>query len=148
MNIPRMVRGKPGAWDPQVCLAWGQQFLQWLQAIAQRDSDVEIPASTDRINDSRRSATPALTSLPSVWRVTFTPRVGVEVMRLDADGVREVEAGEDRVGFLPSWYWKVLHEGGVSTPPSTLPVDELRGSGEGDGVTKMPKSTIPSGWNI
>ena len=27
IQIPRLVRGKPDAWDPQICFQWGQQFI-------------------------------------------------------------------------------------------------------------------------
>lgn len=58
---------------------------------------------------------PDLKSKPKakVWRVRFTPRTGVSVSILDEEGVKEVEAGqEDRVGFLPRWYWDAI-EGSV-----------------------------------
>jgi RAT1-interacting protein len=41
-----------------------------------------------------------------VWRVKFKPKYGIEIKLLDDDGVREVINGEDRVGFLPKWYWE------------------------------------------
>lgn len=40
-----------------------------------------------------------------VWRVKFTPGEGARVMKLDKAAVEEVVNGEDRVGFLPRWYW-------------------------------------------
>jgi len=45
-----------------------------------------------------------------VWRVKFTPRVGVEIALLSEEGRREVEAGEDRVGFLPKWYYTEIQD--------------------------------------
>jgi RAT1-interacting protein len=83
-----MVRGKPDAWDPQICLAWGETFLAWI-----------------RSNLVSSIATPE-----SVWRVKFTPHVGVELTLLQEDERREVEASEDRVGFLPDWYWKEIQD--------------------------------------
>jgi RAT1-interacting protein len=90
MQIPRMVRGKPDAWDPQICLAWGDQFLTWLRAhVANANSD----------------------DVPRVWRVTFTPRAGVTLALLDDAGVTDVIGGEERHGFLPTWYWEEVKKG-------------------------------------
>jgi RAT1-interacting protein len=44
-----------------------------------------------------------------VWRVTFKPGAGASVGKLDEDGVQDVIGGEDRVGFLPTWYWDEMH---------------------------------------
>ncbi|KAI5892903.1 RAI1-domain-containing protein [Schizophyllum commune H4-8] len=93
MEIPRMVRGKPGAWDPTVCLAWGERFFGWLRGNV-GDASGDQPDAT---NGHQAAA---------VWRVRFTPKAGVSVSRLDVAGVTDVEGGEDRVGFLPRWYWE------------------------------------------
>ncbi|CAG8736800.1 2008_t:CDS:2, partial [Acaulospora colombiana] len=39
-----------------------------------------------------------------VGRLRFTPSDGVTFRILDRESVGEVENGEDRVGFLPTWY--------------------------------------------
>jgi RAT1-interacting protein len=83
-QIPRLVRGKPGAWDPFVCLDWGDRFLTFL----------------------RSSICGGDTS--SVWRVKFLPGSGIKVEELGPSGLEEVVNGEDRVGFLPSWYWEEI----------------------------------------
>lgn len=54
-----------------------------------------------------------------VWRVIFTPGAGVTVGMLDQDGIEDVVGKEDRVGFLPTWYWEELHASNVHTDPST-----------------------------
>ncbi|KAI0034723.1 RAI1-domain-containing protein [Vararia minispora EC-137] len=95
MQIPRMVRGKPGTWNPQICLAWGDQFLTWLRAHVGRGDATEVPA---------------------VWRVSFVPRTGVKLVRLDETGVSDVVNGDDRYGFLPTWYWERARE--ALTAPS------------------------------
>ncbi|KAJ7096527.1 RAI1 like PD-XK nuclease-domain-containing protein [Mycena belliarum] len=82
VEIPRLVRGKPHAWDPAVCLRWGGAFLDFLQA------HVKGRPATD------------------VWRVRFTPGTGVELRVLDAAEVKDVVAEEERVGFLPREYWE------------------------------------------
>ncbi|KAF9238550.1 RAI1-domain-containing protein [Melanogaster broomeanus] len=81
VQIPRNVRGKPGAWDPLICLDWGDRFFSFLH-------------NTVRTNTGK-----------DVWRVTFTPKVGITATMLDEAGVEEVVGGDDRVGFLPRWYW-------------------------------------------
>ncbi|KAI0267639.1 RAI1 like PD-XK nuclease-domain-containing protein [Gloeopeniophorella convolvens] len=122
LHIPRMVRGKPGAWDPQICLGWGDAFLAWI----------------------KRNVTSASAATPeSVWRVKFLPRVGVELSLLHEDSVREVEAGEDRVGFLPRWYWEELLElskaesGADVDPALTIPPEAA-----------SPSKALPTGWQI
>ncbi len=92
LQIPRMVRDKPGSWDPQLCLDWGKRFIALLKT--------NISAST------------ANTS-PQVWRAKFVPRSGVTLALLDPPDVENVVNGEERFGFLPSWY-----------------LDELKGSPE------------------
>ncbi|GJE89921.1 RAI1 domain-containing protein [Phanerochaete sordida] len=84
IQIPRMVRGKPHAWDPSICLDWGHRFLQFLKST--------LASQTNALRER------------SVWRARFSPGSGVTLSPLDDSGVAEVEAGEDRVGFLPKWY--------------------------------------------
>lgn len=90
IEIPRLVRGKPNAWDPAVCFDWGRTFLEFLKDIIRANAQV----------DSERSK-----PKPNVWRVRFVPKDRVTVELLDDTGVEDVEGGEDRVGFLPRWYW-------------------------------------------
>jgi RAT1-interacting protein len=45
-----------------------------------------------------------------VWRVKFTPSSGVLITQLDSTEVDEVSAGEDRIGFIPRWYFDTLDE--------------------------------------
>lgn len=98
IEIPRLVRGKPGAWDPSICLDWGHCFLSFLKSTIRHHK--EASAQPDAATGG--NAPPNV----RVWRVRFTPKKGVSVSLLDEAGVREVEAGEDRVGFLPRWYWE------------------------------------------
>lgn len=92
LSIPRSVRGKPGAWDAQLCLVWGARFLEWLREQCRADD----------VGDGNGGAR-------TVWRVSFTPGTDVALRRLGGDDVRDVVHGEDRVGFLPMWYWDELH---------------------------------------
>ena len=74
-----------------------------------------------------------------VWRVAFTPKVGITVVMLDASGVEDVMGGDDRVGFLPRWYWDEM---------------ELTADGSGDASAHRGESSqrqasgVPSGWRI
>lgn len=67
-----------------------------------RPADSDLSAETEGQGTKRK-----------VWRVKFVPRVGVSVSLLDDAGVCEVEAGEDRVGFLPKWYLDIQEKDGV-----------------------------------
>ena len=90
-----MVRGKLGCWDPSICLGWGERFLAFVKEAVQGDV---------------RSASDEGGELPVVWRVDFKPGVGISVAQLGPEAVDEVQAGSDRYGFLPRWYWKdILH---------------------------------------
>lgn len=118
IEIPRLVRGKPGAWDPLVCLDWGHTFISFLkEKILKEASHLDKPAS--------------------VWRVKFTPRVGISVGILDPPGVENVAGGEDRVGFLPTWYWKEL---------SDAHMDPLIREPEAKGASETPIANV--GWQI
>lgn len=54
-----------------------------------------------------------------VWRVSFTPKEGISVFRLEEAAVLEVGAGEDRAGFLPSWFLDRVCGGFPATEQST-----------------------------
>jgi len=104
IQIPRLVRGKPGAWDPLVCLDWGHKFLTFLKGVVRKESrhsDKNVP----------------------VWRVMFKHGVGVSVGILDDDGIEDVVGGENRVGFLPTWYWEEHAMNTHMDPPSQGPED-------------------------
>jgi RAT1-interacting protein len=71
-------------------LDWGHKFLTFLKDVVKEA----------RFHSGK--------SVP-VWRVTFRPGAGVSVAKLDEDGIEDVVGGEDRVGFLPTWYWDEVH---------------------------------------
>ncbi|KAF9643763.1 RAI1-domain-containing protein [Thelephora ganbajun] len=91
MQIPRMVRGKPGSWDPNVCLGWGERFLEFVKEAVQGD----VHSAPDGVEE-----------VPVVWRVEFKPGVGISMSQLGPEAVEEVQEGSDRYGFLPRWYWE------------------------------------------
>lgn len=81
-----------------MCLDWGEQFLSFLRDVVgkkSRHSEGDIP----------------------VWRVRFTPGNGVTVDVLDKAGIEDVIGGEDRIGFLPAWYWDELRAKGTHMDP-------------------------------
>ena len=92
-----MVRGKPGSWDPGVCLGWGERFLAFVKEAVQ--------------SDARSASDDGEEEVPVVWRVEFKPGMGISMIQLGPEAVDEVQAGSDRYGFLPRWYWeqKSLH---------------------------------------
>ena len=77
IEIPRIVRGKPGGWEPTICLGWGYRFLRKLLETC---------------------------SEGKVWRVDFKPGSGALLRELNEEETREVANREERVGFLPEWY--------------------------------------------
>ncbi|KAK7033270.1 RAI1 domain-containing protein [Favolaschia claudopus] len=96
VELPRLVRGKAHGWDPKKCFAWGNELLEFLKKNVRSSSAVGIELQGPNAR---------------VWRLTFSPGVGVELRQLDDSAVRGVESAEgdreavDRVGFLPRWYW-------------------------------------------
>lgn len=102
--LPRLVRGKPGAWDPSLCLDWGDRLLSFVKKILEESGE----------------------KAETVWRVKFVPKDGVNVVKLDDNLVEEVVGKEDRVGFLPRWYWNEIDEEAsgntLSVPAPTLSV--------------------------
>ncbi|KLO11415.1 RAI1-domain-containing protein [Schizopora paradoxa] len=98
IELPRLVRGKKDAWDPNICLSWGDRFLTFLKT------------SIDELRDQEPNETPIQEGISDagahVWRVSFKPGKGVDVRLLDDAGVQEVQNGEDRVGFLPTSYFR------------------------------------------
>ncbi|KAI0643610.1 RAI1-domain-containing protein [Trametes meyenii] len=107
IELPRLVRGKPGAWDPQICLAWGQHFLSTLKSIL---SAKDVPTGEEG------SPGPPLAR---VWRISLAPNEGVKVWPLDEAGVRGVQGGDDRVGILPRWFYDRVTESVSSSTPDT-----------------------------
>lgn len=137
IQLPRMVRDKPGAWDPCICLDWGHQFLAYLKSV------IMSPDATPRQDVNNLT----MTAKPGVWRVKFTPRSGIHLSVLDEEGVRDVEAGEDRIGFLPRWYFDSVDAAaqyhtlaGETHPPASV---KVRAEQTHDGSRDVNK-----GWRL
>ena len=118
MEIPRLVRGKPNAWDPSICLDWGHRFLKSLKELL-----------SDAGNSDGKT----------VWRARFSPKEGVTVSKLDGNGMLDVEGGEDRVGFLPRWYWDEIS----ATTESAEATETSAGT---DGISEPRAATV--GWQL
>lgn len=131
IQIPRLVRGKPDAWDPQICFQWGQQFIAF----------IKTQLSEQPLPDNRRSEA----CLPHVWRITFTPKGGVKMYLLDDEGMKEVQ-GCDRVGFLPSWYYEAVIG---SFKQETGPLESSAHLKSGSGTTNVSsRQTSHHGWAL
>ncbi|EMD33871.1 hypothetical protein CERSUDRAFT_97807 [Gelatoporia subvermispora B] len=126
IQIPRLVRGKPDAWDPTICLHWGNHFLNILKSTLQESS------SNAEIDE------------PRVWRVKFRPRIGIDISLLDREGVNEVQAGEERVGFLPRWYWDESQACEAQSKAKAVPAKSEQTE---PAAVKTPV-TVPFGWQI
>ncbi|KAJ4477367.1 hypothetical protein J3R30DRAFT_211067 [Lentinula aciculospora] len=114
IQIPRMLREKAGQgtnvmpWNPSLCLAWCHQFLtdlkRTLLTASQTSDNYDDPSiGGNSVKEENHSATSAV-----VWRVSFIPRKGARVVKLDRPAVAEVMNGEDRMGFIPRWYWNKI----------------------------------------
>ncbi|CDO74212.1 hypothetical protein BN946_scf185043.g264 [Trametes cinnabarina] len=134
VQIPRLVRGKPGAWDPQVCFSWGHHFLTTLKSI------VSAPPQTS--SNSEDDAGERVEPSARVWRVVFEPREGVKVSLLDETGVRDSKGGEDRVGILPRWYYDLAASKDVE------PTSDAQSPLKSSGTTPASTATSHQGWNI
>ncbi|RPD62132.1 RAI1-domain-containing protein [Lentinus tigrinus ALCF2SS1-7] len=92
VEIPQLVRNKPGSWNRDVCLQWGQQFFSTLRNLLSRQ------ASTAH---QQRGPEPPVT----VWRVILTPKEGATMFPLAQGHIGKLgDDGEQRIGLLPSWY--------------------------------------------
>jgi len=122
-----MVRGKQNAWDPQISLSWGETFLAWIRSNVEAGND----------------------SPGAVWRVKFTPRVGAQFALLQEEERREVEAGEDRVGFLPKWYWREVQDAsGSYGSTSGVRPEPSRSSTPVPTPSASAPTALPAGWQI
>ncbi len=86
LDIPRMVRSKNSRpWDAGVCLNFAEAFLHHLRQTMEQTSSAP----------------------ETVWRLTFIPRRGISLEIVeDQDMLDEIRNGEDRVGFLPSEFFR------------------------------------------
>lgn len=165
LHLPRLVRGKPNAWDPARCLDWGADFISFVKQHIEKnkpagheqdgkpgDDDEERPArgeisDADKTEEDGGEAAGSVVddgaSVASVWRVSFRPGQGVTMHLLDAAGVEEVQAGSDdgveRVGFLPRWYWD--KEMWRRDKPSDAPQGAVVDAGN-------PRGGAVAGWQI
>lgn len=127
MTLPQKAHG---IWDHRKCLTWGQNVFEYVRRT---------------IGDSSKD----------VWRVEFVPSEGIRVRMLgDEDVMREVEDGDDeeRVGFLPKWFWDRLGEEEFEESPSErqnspMPVPPAPISNSSQSKISGTTTTI-AGWII
>jgi len=98
MQLPRLVRGKPGAWNPMLCFEWGYELLSFIR-------NAILAGARERTEDL-------------VWRARFVPGQGVQFRKLHQAEMEEVSGNEDRIGFLPRWYWEELNASSHEQKPS------------------------------
>ena len=86
LDIPRMVRSKHSQpWDAGVCLNFAEAFFHHLRQTMERSS----------------------LAPETVWRLTFIPRRGISLEAVeDPEVLGEIRNDEDRVGFLPSEFFR------------------------------------------
>lgn len=130
IEIPRLVRGKPGGWDPLVCLNWVDSLFKFLK---------------NQIDDGHKR----VGTVP-VWRIKFVPKKGMSVEQLDEVGIQDVVNGEDRVGFLPRWFWDELEETRITGNEPRIAHGETSSAiGPLEGSSEERSTTAAaSGWNI
>ncbi|KAK4335761.1 Decapping nuclease, partial [Rhodotorula toruloides] len=94
LDIPRLVRGKPHAWDPSACLASARSLLAFIHStISSHPSTLASPSSSEDC---------------PIFRLTFDPSSPtgptVRLRQLNAEEVRQEVLGAkregERVGFL------------------------------------------------
>lgn len=86
-----------------------------------------------------------------VWRLTFTPGVGLFLRLLDQEEIKEVSNDEDLVGFLPKWYWNDVKEYSEELPETMVTTNSEVTSCAQQGnmaahISSSKNSTI--GWTV
>lgn len=81
-----MIRGKgQHSWDSGLALDFAERFLTFL----------------------RRELSNTMTTAKDVWRIIFTPKIGMRIVKLDTEeDLSYVRGGEDRIGFLPRAFYE------------------------------------------
>ncbi|GAA6028825.1 hypothetical protein JCM8097_007413 [Rhodosporidiobolus ruineniae] len=118
LEVPRLVRNKPHAWDPQACLASARELLSFIHhtlsthpASQAAECSLFTP-STPPSSPSFKESAP-LPPYP-VFRLSFSPSTGLSIRELIPQEVQdEVLAGkkvEERCGFLLSRWVREVRE--------------------------------------
>ncbi|CAE6448598.1 unnamed protein product [Rhizoctonia solani] len=118
LALPRMVRGKPGAWDPKPCLVFAEKLLRFIRSTLTEDrqsgasTNVAVgPADTTKSGETDETKPSPIEEInqrkADVWRLEIRPGTQmITLYKLEPSEVEEVANGEDRVGFLPTWFWE------------------------------------------
>ncbi|KAF9068988.1 hypothetical protein BDP27DRAFT_1326246, partial [Rhodocollybia butyracea] len=156
MYIPRLLREKAkyeskwaecetlqNAWNPSLCLDWCHNFLTSLKQTISSTNGRELKsASVDKEESKSKSGSDPSAGAnkateregAAIWRVTFIPRQGAKIIKLDeldSDGSAVKEGG-----FLPRWYWDEVcnDDSGITVRDSTV------GHGSGSVVPDQPRT--------
>ncbi|KAJ1307867.1 hypothetical protein OPQ81_001947 [Rhizoctonia solani] len=120
LGLPRLVRGKPGAWDPKPCLVFAEKLLRFIRSTLTEDKQSDYRANANvasssastvksQETDETKSSSTEETNHRNVavWRLEIRPGTRmVTLYKLEPSEIEEVANSEDRVGFLPTWFWK------------------------------------------
>ncbi|ELU41013.1 rai1 [Rhizoctonia solani AG-1 IA] len=109
LALPRMVRGKPGAWDPKPCLLFAEKVLQFIRSTLTEHNRNKSKDATDISSSPTSARRPEEVENMDVWRLEIRPGTRmVTLYKLEPTEVEEVVNDEDRVGFLPTWFWNAV----------------------------------------
>lgn len=110
-----MVRGKPGAWDPKPCLVFAERLLRFVRSTLETEGQAnkhgaDALATLGDSEPDKKAKGPSNSvqdSSQTVWRLEIRPNAQDAILyKLEPNEVEEVRNGEDRVGFLPTWFWQ------------------------------------------
>ncbi|KAG8766502.1 decapping endonuclease targeting mRNA [Ceratobasidium sp. 428] len=124
LGLPRMVRGKPGAWDPNVCLTFAGKLLRFVRGTLEADnreySEATATSKGKSVGARERNEKKQVEVLPTLWRLSIQPNTRHVVLRkLSQQEVDIVRNGEDRIGFLPTWFYNSVMD--IPTKPVLTP---------------------------
>jgi RAT1-interacting protein len=110
LELPRLVRPKPHAWDPQALLSSANSILQFIKSTISSDAETQI-FETSFTNLSSEDGLELIKDWP-IWRVSFDGDGELRVRKLEGVDRQELveRKSEDRVGFLTKRWVEGLRE--------------------------------------
>lgn len=105
LEMPKLVRGKPYAWDPQAGLNLADAMLNFVRETILQDEEAKRGGRDD--SDAAES-----NATPPVYRLSFSPTTHtLSVTRLTPQQVSNEVVGKsegdiERVGFLPQAFYE------------------------------------------
>lgn len=105
LELPRLVRGHPHAWDPHACLSLASAFLAHLHHVLDADRDAQRHAPDGQAARAGRVFRISRAPGGPAVHITALPQDEVDRMNIEAGSRQPAEGGEpQRVGILPEWY--------------------------------------------